>query len=98
MFADYVLSDAEGSKIHNGAVVTLLLIHPQIALVLTPSILFTATYDDQFRMTLDGDFGKKWNGETLWERVGIVRVSDTLLDLYQVDWMSSATLSTFSIV
>jgi hypothetical protein len=89
IFADYALGFQGTHHVPNGSRVTLLLIHPQIALVLKPS---TLKIGDSFANE------RQLSAEELWERIGIARVSDTLLDVYFVDWMRQAEIRHFIIV
>ncbi|KAH7359698.1 heterokaryon incompatibility protein-domain-containing protein [Pyrenochaeta sp. MPI-SDFR-AT-0127] len=108
-FADYALTLEGPYASRGGEMVTLLLIHPQIALVLTPSSRSqerSQTLERGLKSRLkklrnkfrNSDLAEKSLKNGLWERIGIVRVSDTLLDLYQVDWMDGAEVSEFYIV
>lgn len=87
-FADYALG-AEGSdKVPEGETVTLLLVHPKVSLVL------------RRRPQTGGDgpgAALHW-AEGRWERIGIARISENLLNYYFVDWMKGSTVETFRIV
>ncbi|KAF2122477.1 heterokaryon incompatibility protein-domain-containing protein [Lophiotrema nucula] len=99
-FADYAFNIAQSTS-HNRQVVTLLLIHPQIGLVLRPSKWDPKIYQSlsqSFRERLYTYAGSDPSRSGVWERIGISRVSDTLLDLYRLDWMKGAEVSTFCIV
>ena len=103
-FADYPLGSGGQNMVLDCTVVTLLLIHPQVALVLKPSTHLT---DNGSILKLSSNpvkhimrkIGKRNDSEVkLWERIGIARVSDALLDLYKVDWMEGATSMAFSLI
>ncbi|ORX96794.1 heterokaryon incompatibility protein-domain-containing protein [Clohesyomyces aquaticus] len=114
--ADHALA-MEGHANHSNAfyvdkMVELLLIHPQIALVLTPSKdqpgasphpigeWSLGEGPQRYRDSQCGNPSTSADSSSpgFWERIGIVRVSDTLLDLYQEDWMRWAVVAEFNII
>jgi hypothetical protein len=100
-FADYILTEERSRRIAQFEEVTLLLIHPQIALVLCPTMRDTRQYlgsPDELGITVGAMPDLDALNEGFWMRIGIIRVSDTLLDLYQEDWMSGAVVSEFNLV
>jgi hypothetical protein len=139
LFPDYILSADGPYSVGDLSFVTLLLIHPQVALVLVPARLRPqrpscsqktekeppkestgqsafhhrkssrystlmpwrnrAKQKDPFPSLEDRAPTKTlYPSKELWERIGIVKVSDTLLDLYDVDWMRDAEVKDFTIV
>ena len=82
-FADYPLAVEGPRHIPELTVLSLLSVHPWVALVLVP-VLET--------------MGSKDQKEDLWKRIGIVRISNELVSLYRVDWMSLSVVKEFRIV
>jgi hypothetical protein len=82
--ADYSLGAAGPSNVAADTELTLLLIHPKVSLVLRPAQRSVAP-------TIV-------NGVAAWERVGIARISDALLNYYHIDWMSGSEVRKFHIV
>jgi hypothetical protein len=80
-FADYPLAVEGPRQVAENTVVSLLLVHPRVALVL---VLVAA--------------GSECGNEDVWRRIGIVRMSNELVSLYNVDWMRSSTVERFKIV
>jgi hypothetical protein len=105
-FADYGLnSEQDRHKVFNNTEVTLLLIHPQVALVVMPRINHGNSLPaekgqskSRFKRYLSKLPTKEKSKVGLWQRIGIARASDTLLDLYQTDWMREAKISQFKLV
>jgi hypothetical protein len=83
-FADYSLGVAGSSNVAADSQLTLLLIHPKVSLVLRPAQRPAAP--------------TSFNGAPTWERVGIARISDPLMNYYHVDWMSGSKVEKFHIV
>ncbi|KAH7079528.1 heterokaryon incompatibility protein-domain-containing protein [Paraphoma chrysanthemicola] len=83
-FADYRLEVDSQYRLFDDAELWLLLIHPQVSLVLSQAVQDgSAVYKD---------------GEPLWQRIGIARLSEGLYDTRVVDWMRNSTIRTFKIV
>jgi hypothetical protein len=83
-FADYALGIDGPHRVPTGTLLTLLLVHPQIALVLKPKL------EDGITVMADG--------EQAWERIGIARISEALGIYYKVDWMRASEVQKFKIV
>jgi hypothetical protein len=83
-FADYSLGAEGSSNVAANSQLTLLLIHPKVSLVLRPAQRSVAP--------------TSFNGAATWERVGIARISDALLNYYRIDWMSGSKVEKFHIV
>ncbi|KAF2245985.1 HET-domain-containing protein [Trematosphaeria pertusa] len=84
-FADYALGIDGPHKVAEGEMVTLLLVHPKVSLVLRRK------FDEGRAITVHG-------GEQAWERIGIARISENLLNYYRVDWMRASEVKRFKIV
>jgi hypothetical protein len=82
--ADYSLGAAGPSCVPADSQLTLLLIHPKVCLVLRHA------WRHGSRLEI--------NGEIAWERVGIARISDALLNYYRIDWMKNSKVRKFHIV
>jgi hypothetical protein len=82
-FADYPLAVRGARQIPENTTVNLLLVHPRVALVLVPIPKAAGSEDGE---------------EPMWKRIGIVRMSDDLINVYRVDWMSLSSLKKFRIV
>jgi hypothetical protein len=82
--ADYLLSAAGTSHVPEDSELTLLLIHPKVCLVLRPAQRAVAP-------TIV-------NGAMTWERVGIARISENLVNYYGVDWMYGSEVRRFHVV
>ncbi|CAO2655697.1 Nn.00g045000.m01.CDS01 [Neocucurbitaria sp. VM-36] len=83
-FADYALAAEGPHNIPHGTQLTLLLVHPKVCLVL---------HAKQFNgapLTFDG--------EAVMQRVGIVRISETLLQYYRIDWMRGSEVKKIRIM
>jgi hypothetical protein len=91
---DYVLGVVGPHRVLDGSVATLLLIHPQIALVLIP----TRSLDKHMEKMRDPELVQLALEAGVWERIGIARVSEAFLNVYEVDWMRSATVGSYVIV
>jgi len=81
-FVDYALAADERHQIGKTETVEALLLHPQVALILRRK--------DSEILPADHD--------TLWQRIGIARLSDTMVNEYNMDWRSSATFGKYNIV
>lgn len=87
VFADYILSLEGPSEVYEGAELTLLLVHPDVALVLK-------------RKVEAGDY-MMIDGEIAWERIGIARVTTEVTDIPgygMIDWMKYSEVRTFKVV
>lgn len=91
VFADYIFSVKGPFEVPEGAELTLLLVHPDVALVLR-------------RKVRAGEYVMV-EGEVAWERIGIARVSsvgaaegNAELGDGMVDWMRGAEVRTFKVV
>ncbi|KAH8731948.1 heterokaryon incompatibility protein-domain-containing protein [Phaeosphaeriaceae sp. PMI808] len=83
-FADYSLGAEGAALVPADSELTLLLIHPKVCLVLRPASRPVAPTIVK--------------GVAAWERVGIARISDALLNYYHIDWMSGSEVKKFHIV
>jgi hypothetical protein len=81
-FPDHVYTVDGPHRVRPGQEVKMLILHDKIALVLRRKF---RTYPDSH------DSG-------VWERIGIARLSDTMVHTYKIDWMSNDRLETFHIV
>ncbi|KAJ4371276.1 hypothetical protein N0V83_004493 [Neocucurbitaria cava] len=75
-FADYALAAEGPRKILDGTQLTLLLVHPKVCLVLYPKMF--------------NGVPLMFDGEAVMQRIGIVRISETLVRYYSVDWMKGS--------
>ena len=82
--ADYSLGADGPSIVPADSELALLLIHPKVCLVLRPA-----------QRTVSPTVV---NGVPAWERVGIARISDNLLNYYRIDWMHGSEVRKFHIV
>lgn len=82
--ADYALGAVGPSCIPANSQLILLLIHPKVCLVL--------------RHAWRNGSLLEFNGEVAWERVGIARISDAMLNYYRIDWMKNSEVKKFHIV
>jgi hypothetical protein len=82
--ADYLLSASGTSHVPENSELTLLLIHPKVCLVLRPAQRAVAPTIVNRAIT--------------WERVGIARISENLINYYGVDWMAGSEVRRFHIV
>jgi hypothetical protein len=104
LFADYGLQSHDDQRqINNSTEITLLLIHPRVALVVIPymnpgkgHIAGEGRENSRMKRYLSKLVMQMTSKRELWQRIGIARVSDTLLDLYQTDWMKKAEISQFT--
>lgn len=83
-YADYMLNWTGPHRLGEGAEVTLLLVHPDVALVLRQKVrrgLYVFV-----------------DGEPVWERIGIARVSEMPEEYGLVDWMQHGSVRSFTIV
>jgi hypothetical protein len=81
-FPDHVYTVDGPHKVNAGQEVKVLLLHTKIALVLR----------EKFKIVADR------HDSGVWERIGIARLSDTMVHTYKIDWMGSAHLGTFHII
>jgi hypothetical protein len=81
-FPDHVYAIDGPHKVNAGQEVKVLLLNTKIALVLREKFKTDAVGPDS----------------GVWERIGIARLSDTMVHTYKIDWMSNARLGTFHIV
>lgn len=87
-YADYALGLDGPHQVCEGETVTLLLVHPKVSLVLKKK-------SQEGRMvTVAAEKGR----EQAWERIGIARISEDLLNYYRVDWMRQSAVEKFWIV
>lgn len=82
--ADYSLGAEGPSLVPADTELTMLLIHPKVCLVLRPA-----------RRTVSP---MVVNGVPAWERVGVARISENLLNVFRVDWMHGSEVRKFHIV
>ena len=82
--ADYSLGVEGPSLVPANSKLTLLLIHPKVCLVLRPAQRAVSPI--------------VVNGVPAWERVGIARISDNLLNVFRIDWMHGSEVRKFHIV
>lgn len=75
-FADYALAAEGPRKIPDGTQLTLLLVHPKVCLVLYPKMF--------------NGVPLMFDGEAVMQRIGIVRISETLVRYYNIDWMKGS--------
>lgn len=83
-FADYALAFDGPHQVKEGTQLTLLLVHPRVSLVLREK------FEDGTPVMVDE--------ELAWERVGIARISDALINYYGFNWMRLAEVVRFKIV
>lgn len=82
--ADYSLGAEGSSLVPANTELAMLLIHPKICLVLRPAQRTVAP--------------TVVNGMPTWERVGIVRISENILNVFRIDWMHGSEIRKFHIV
>jgi hypothetical protein len=81
-FTDHVLAANGPHKIEASQEVKALLFNTKIALILRRKITTSMNSHDS----------------GIWQRIGIARLSDTMINNYKIDWMSNARLGKFYIV
>jgi hypothetical protein len=81
--ADYPLAVEGPRQIPENTTVSLLLVHPRVSLVLVPVPKAAGSEDGE---------------EPLWKRIGIIRVSNEVVNLYKMDWIKFPLLKKFRIV
>ncbi|KAL6704426.1 hypothetical protein ACN47E_008278 [Coniothyrium glycines] len=83
-FADYILSASGPYCVEHGAQIALLEVHSSVALV-----LWKGPPENKDSST---------NDVNVWQRIGIARISATLVDTYYADWMEFSEVRLMTIV